>query len=168
MFKKFILAALVAAPMMLSAQSAVKFGMVNPAEIFQVMSETATAQNTLKAASDKYQQQGKALQDELQKKSQELEELEKAKAAQATIEAKTKEAQDLYTRLQNFSQTAQQDLQKQQETLMAPIQQKLQNAIQAVGAKGGYTAILDSATLLYKGNSMEDVSAKVKAELGIK
>ena len=51
---------------------------------------------------------------------------------------------------------------------MAPIQQKLQNAIQAVGAKGGYTAILDSATLLYKGNSMEDVSAKVKAELGIK
>ncbi len=64
MFKKFILAALVAAPMMLSAQSAVKFGMVNPAEIFQVMPETATAQNTLKAASDKYQQQGKALQDE--------------------------------------------------------------------------------------------------------
>ncbi|UKI45182.1 MAG: OmpH family outer membrane protein [Porphyromonadaceae bacterium] len=94
--------------------------------------------------------------------------LKRLKAAQATIEAKTKEAQDLYTRLQNFSQTAQQDLQKQQETLMAPIQQKLQNAIQAVGAKGGYTAILDSATLLYKGNSMEDVSAKVKAELGIK
>ena len=48
MFKKFILAALVAAPMMLSAQNAVKFGMVNPAEIFQVMPETATAQNTLK------------------------------------------------------------------------------------------------------------------------
>ena len=72
MFKKFILAALVAAPMMLSAQNAVKFGMVNPAEIFQVMPETATAQNTLKAASDKYQQQAKALQDELQKKSQEL------------------------------------------------------------------------------------------------
>ena len=94
MFKKFILAALVAAPMMLSAQNAVKFGMVNPAEIFQVMPETATAQNTLKAASDKYQQQAKALQDELQKKSQELEELEKAKADQATIEAKTKEAQD--------------------------------------------------------------------------
>ena len=66
------------------------------------MPETATAQNTLKAASDKYQQQGKALQDELQKKSQELEELEKAKAAQATIEAKTKEAQDLYTRLQKL------------------------------------------------------------------
>ena len=167
MFKKFILAALVAAPMMLSAQNAVKFGMVNPAEIFQVMPETATAQNTLKAASDKYQQQAKALQDELQKKSQELEELEKAKADQATIEAKTKEAQDIYTRYQN-SQTAQQDLQKQQASLMAPIQQKLQNAIQAVGAKGGYTAILDSASLLYKGNALEDVSAKVKAELGIK
>ncbi|UKI44719.1 MAG: OmpH family outer membrane protein [Porphyromonadaceae bacterium] len=74
--------------MMLSAQSAVKFGMVNPAEIFQVMPETATAQNTLKAASDKYQQQGKALQDELQKKSQELEELEKAKSRSSHYRSK--------------------------------------------------------------------------------
>ena len=170
MFKKFILAALVAAPMMLSAQNAVKFGMVNPAEIFQVMPETATAQNTLKAASDKYQQQAKALQDELQKKSQELEELEKAKADQATIEAKTKEAQDIYTRYQNFSQTAQQDLQKQQETLIGPIQAKLQQAIQAVGAENGFTYIFDLSipSIIYHGNGSQDVTPLVKAKLGIK
>ena len=167
MLKKILLAVLVAAPMMLSAQS-LKFGVVNPSEIIPVMPEYATAQNTLKAASDKYQAQGKALQDELQKKAAELQELEKNKAAQATIDAKNKEAEDLYTRLQNFSQTAQQDLQKQQETLFAPIQTKLQNAIQSVGAKGGYSAILDASVLLYKGTGLEDVSAKVKAELGIK
>ena len=70
--------------------------------------------------------------------------------------------------MQTFQQTASADLQKQQETLMAPIQTKLQNAIQSVGAKGGYAAILDSSVLLYKGTQVEDVSAKVKAELGIK
>ena len=108
------------------------------------------------------------LQEELQKKQTELESLMKSKAPDATIEPKQKEFEDLYTRYQNFMQQAQKDIQQQQETLLAPIQQKLVNAIQAVGAEGGYAGILDAATLLYKGNNIEDVSAKVKAKLGIK
>ncbi len=167
MLKKILLAVLVAAPMMLCAQT-LKFAAINPSEIFQVMPETATAQNTLKTASDKYQAQGKTLQDEYAKKLQEFQELQKAKSAEAVLEAKAKEIQDLETRAQNFQQTAAQDLQKQQETLMAPIQQKLMNAIQSVGAKGGYAAIYDSSVMLYRGNQVEDISAKVKAELGIK
>ena len=104
----------------------------------------------------------------MQKKQTELESLMKSKAPDATIEPKQKEFEDLYTRYQNFMQQAQKDIQQQQETLLAPIQQKLVNAIQAVGAEGGYAGILDAATLLYKGNNIEDVSAKVKAKLGIK
>lgn len=165
MFKKILLAVLVAAPLFMSAQ---KFGVVNTSEIFNVMPDVATAGNTLKAAQDKYEAQMKPLQDELQKKQQELIDLQKAKASDATLEAKGKEYQDLQTRLQNFYQTAQQDLQKQQETLMTPIRAKLTNAIQAVGAKGGYTGIFDAMALLYKGTDIEDISAKVKAELGIK
>ena len=168
MLKKILLAVLVAAPLCLSAQT-LKFGTVNSQEIFNVMPEKATAENTLKTASDKYQTELKNLQDAFQKKMTEYETQEKdPKTPQAVKDRHQQELQADYQKIQNFSQTASQDMQKQQETLMAPIQQKLQNAIQAVGAKGGYTAILDSATLLYKGNSMEDVSAKVKAELGIK
>ena len=59
-------------------------------------------------------------------------------------------------------------MQRQQETLFAPIQQKLMNAIQAVGAEGHYAGILDSSSLLYRGDNIEDISAKVKAKLGIK
>ena len=167
MFKKILLAVLVAAPMCLSAQT-LKFGAVSPTEIFNVMPDVATANNTLKQVQDKYEAQAKPLQEELQKKQAEIENLAKNKAAEATLEAKQKEFEDLYTRYQTFMQTAQQDLQKQQETLIAPIQQKLVNAIQAVGAEGGYAGIIDSATLLYRGNNIEDVSAKVKAKLGIK
>ena len=167
MFKKILLAVLVAAPMCLSAQT-LKFGAVSPTEIFNVMPDVATANNTLKQVQDKYEAQAKPLQEELQKKQAEIENLAKNKAAEATLEAKQKEFEDLYTRYQTFMQTAQQDLQKQQETLLAPIQQKLVNAIQAVGAEGGYAGIIDSATLLYRGNNIEDVSAKVKAKLGIK
>lgn len=167
MFKKLFLAVLVTVPMCLSAQS-LKFGAVNPTEIFNVMPDVATANNTLKGVQDKYEAQAKPLQEELQKKQAELETLAKNKAAEATIEAKQKEFEDLYTRYQTFMQTAQQDMQKQQETLLAPIQQKLVNAIQAVGAEGGYAGILDASSLLYKGNNIEDVSAKVKEKLGIK
>ena len=167
MFKKILLAVLVAAPMCLNAQS-LKFGTVNPTEIFNVMPDVATANNTLKQVQEKYEAQAKPLQEELQKKQAEIETLAKNKAPEATLEAKQKEFEDLYTRYQTFMQTAQQDMQKQQETLLAPIQQKLVNAIQAVGAEGGYAGIIDAATLLYKGNNIEDVSAKVKAKLGIK
>lgn len=164
MFKKILFAVLVAAPMMLSAQS-LKFGSLNPSEIMNVMPDVATAQNTLKAASDKYQAQAKTLQDEYNKKLTELDALEKAKS---NTDAKVKEIQDLQVRMQNFQQQASTDLQKQQETLMAPIQQKLMNAIQSVGAKGGYAGIYDAGMMLYRGTQIEDVTAKVKAELGIK
>ena len=167
MFKQFLLAVLVAAPMCLSAQT-LKFGAVNPMEIFNVMPEVATANNTLKGVQEKYAAQAKPLEDELQKKLNEYEELAKNKASEAQLEAKQKEFEDLKTRYDNFRQTAEKDMQQQQETLLAPIQQKLMNAIQAVGAEGGYAGILDSATLLYRGNNIEDVSAKVKAKLNIK
>ena len=167
MFKKFLLAVLVAAPMCLSAQT-LKFGAVNPMEIFNVMPEVATANNTLKGVQEKYAAQAKPLEDELQKKLNEYEELAKNKASEAQLEAKQKEFEDLKTRYDNFRQTAEKDMQQQQETLLAPIQQKSMNAIQAVGAEGGYAGILDSATLLYRGNNIEDVSAKVKAKLNIK
>ena len=167
MFKKILLAVLVAVPMCMSAQT-LKFGAVNPMEIFNVMPEVATANNTLKGVQEKYAAQAKPLEDELQKKLNEYEELAKNKASEAQLEAKQKEFEDLKTRYDNFMQTAQKDMQQQQETLLAPIQQKLMNAIQAVGAEGGYAGILDSATLLYRGNNIEDVSAKVKAKLNIK
>lgn len=167
MFKKVLIAALVALPMCLQAQS-LKFGVLNPSEIVQVMPEYATAQNTLKAASDKYEAQAKTLQEEYNKKLGELETLEKNKADQATMDAKINEIQDLQQRMQTFQQTASKDMQQQQETLMAPIQQKLINAIQAVGGAGGYTGILDGSVLLYKGAQLEDVATKVKAQLGIK
>ena len=115
MFKKILLAVLVAAPMCLSAQT-LKFGTVNPTEIFNVMPDVATANNTLKQVQEKYEAQAKPLQEEFQKKQAEIETLAKNKAPEATLEAKQKEFEDLYTRYQTFMQTAQQDMQKQATT----------------------------------------------------
>lgn len=167
MFKKMILAALVAAPMMLNAQ-AIKLGALNPNQILQVMPETATAKTTLEATQQKYETQAKALQEEFNKKAGEYEQLEKSKASEAVKEAKQKELLDIQQKAETFRQTAMQDIQKQQEQLMAPIEQKLRDAIQQVGAEGGYSAIFYNDVLLYRGASVEDITPKVKAKLGIK
>ena len=170
MFKRFMLLA-VTATMMCFAAQAQKFGYVNTSEIFNVMPEKATAENTLKTVSDKYETEFKNLQDAFQKKMTEYEAADKdASTPQAIKDRHNQELQDDYVKIQNFQQTAAQDLQRQQETLLAPITQKLQNAIQAVGAEGGYTFIFDQAAgaIIYTGTNAEDVSAKVKAKLGIK
>ena len=170
MFKRFMILA-VTATMMCFAAQAQKFGYVNTSEIFNVMPEKATAENTLKQVSDKYETEFKNLQDAFQKKMTDYEAADKdASTPQAIKDRHQQELQDEYMKIQNFQQTASQDLQRQQETLLAPITQKLQNAIQAVGAEGGYTFIFDQAVgaIIYTGTNAEDVSAKVKAKLGIK
>ncbi len=159
------------ATIMCFAAQAQKFGYVNTSEIFNVMPEKATAENTLKTASDKYETEFKNLQDAFQKKMADYEAADKdASTPQAIKDRHNQELQDEYMKIQNFQQTASQDLQRQQDTLLAPITQKLQNAIQAVGAEGGYTFIFDQAAgaIIYTGTNAEDVSAKVKAKLGIK
>ena len=170
MFKRFMLLAIAATTMCLGAQ-AQKFGYINTTEIFNVMPEKATAENTLKNVSDKYETEFKNLQEAFQKKMTEYEAADQDPTTpQAIKDRHNQELQDDYIKIQNFQQTASQDLQRQQETLLAPITQKLQNAIQAVGAEGGYTFIFDQAAgaIVFTGTNAEDVSAKVKAKLGIK
>lgn len=168
MFKKLLLAVLVAAPLCMNAQ---KFGVINTQEIFNVMPEKATAENTLKVAGEKYESEFKNLQAAFQKKAEGYEkEAQDNKTPQAIKDRHMQELQDEYQKIQNFQQTAAQDLQKQQDQLLAPIQTKLQNAIQAVGAEGGYTFIYDLSipSVIYHGTGAEDLTAKVKAKLGIK
>ena len=165
-----MLLAVMATTLCLGAQ-AQKFGYVNTNEIFNVMPDKVTAENSLKQVSDQYEAEFKRLQDAFQKKMTEYEAADQdPNTPQAIKDRHNQELQEEYMKIQNFQQTASQDLQRKQDELIAPITQKLQNAIQAVGAEGGYTFIFDQAagSILYTGANAEDVSAKIKAKLGIK
>ena len=167
MIKRFLLAALVALPMCISAQT-LKFGTVNSQEIFNLMPEKATAETTLQSVAEKYQTELQNLQQEFDKKYKEFQELDPT-TPQSIKDRRMQELQENNQKIQNFQQMAAQDMQKQQETLLAPITDKIQKAIQAVGAEGGYTFIYDLSIpcVVYTGTGAEDVTAKVKAKLGI-
>ena len=51
--------------------------------------------------------------------------------------------------------------------LMAPIQQKIIEAIKKVGDAGGYTYVMEATMMLYSGPSAVDITAQVKKQLGI-
>ena len=86
----------------------------------------------------------------------------------AVRQLKEKELTDLNTRIQEFQQVAQQDLQKKENELLAPIYEKVKATIDEVAKAGGYTVILPGNALIYVDTAqVKDIASDVKAKLGI-
>jgi outer membrane protein len=84
---------------------------------------------------------------------------------------KTKESelQDMYQKIQNFQTAAQQELQKKQDELMAPIVEKLKKAIKDVAETNKFTYIIDDPYLIFiPDDESLNLMPLVKAKLGIK
>lgn len=168
MIKRLLLAVLVALPFSAFAQ---KFGVVDLETVFQAMPETATAQTQLTDASKKYEDEFAKLREEVDKLFADYQNLQKDPSTPDAIkERRLNELQDRDQKVQQFRNTASQDLARLQEQLMAPIQQKIADAVKTVGQEGNFTFIFpnEQALLLYTGSDVTDVTPLVKTKLGIK
>ncbi len=159
--KKIIILMMLFAPLAVMAQ---KFGHVDTQSIMQTLPEIAKVNGELQAIAQQYENDLKAMQEELQRKS---EEYEKAKATMAPTKQKETETSlaEMYQKIQQTYAQNQQEMQKKQQEMMAPIYQKVQTAIQNVGKAGQYTYIFEQGAALYIGTGSKDVTAEVKAEL---
>lgn len=146
--------------------NAQKIGYISADEIIQLMPEAATVQSQL----DQYQQ---SLYQNAQEKQQALNDaIQKFLKDSATLSASMKEVRrnDLQKQQQELAGESQriQDLfaQKRQE-LSAPIQKKLQDAIEAVAKENSYTYIMPKEALIVMppGN---DIGPLVIKKLGLK
>lgn len=164
MVKKLLLAIFIALPAISFAQ---KFAIVNTQTIMQELPDVKDAQTQLETASKKYDEEFKNLQSEMQKKYEEFQKAQEEKAPQTILDRRTSELQELDQKIQQFRQTASEDLQRQQEQLIAPVRQKVFTAIQSVGAEGNFTFIFENVVPLYTGSDVVDVTPLVKAKLGI-
>lgn len=160
---KLILMLMLFAPMSMFAQ---KFGHLNSQQVMNDMPEFVKARGEIEATAKQYENDLKAMQDELQRKA---EEYEKTKSTMNAT--KQKETEDELMKLNEKIRTAYNDnsqaLQKAQQEKMQPITAKLVNAIQAVGKAGNYVYIMDvTSGIPYISQTLsEDVTSKVKAEL---
>ncbi len=164
MIKKILLAILIAIPFCSHAQ---KFGLVNSQEIIEALPETATMKTQLETASKKYEEEYSKLQEEFKKKYTDYQQLEET-TPDAIKERRLQEMQELDNKIQEFRQTASQDLERQQTQLLAPIQEKIMTAIKAVGDEGGFTFIFENLLPVYSGTTVVDCTPLVKAKLDIK
>ena len=149
----------------MNAQEA-KIAFVNAGEIFTMMPEFKDMQKKMEDLNAKYKTELETMNSEYQKKYSDF--IAQQDSLTENIKVRRmQEVQDMQQRIDNFVQVAQQDVAKQQQDLMTPIQQKLQDAIKAVGAEQGYTYIIDPQVLLYTGPNAIDATSLVKAKLGL-
>ena len=145
----------------------VKIAFVNTQEVFMALPEVADMQKKLEDLNAKYKKELATMQGEYQKKYSDF--IAQQDSLTENIKVRRmQEVQDMQQRMDNFVQVAQQDVAKQQQDLLTPIQQKIQDAIKAVGAEKGYTYIIDPQVLLYQGSNAIDATQFVKAKLGLK
>lgn len=160
--KKVLIMLLMMAPMATFAQ---KFGHVDVQAIVTSLPEYTRAEGELKAKAQELENELKGMQDEIQRK---LDEYEKTKSTmnQTKQQETEKNINDLMQKYQQAQQDNAQKFQQLQQEKMAPIQQKLNTAIENVGKNGGYVYIVQAQSLLYISSTLsKDVTADVKAEI---
>jgi outer membrane protein len=162
----FISALLIAGPVVL-AQS-MKFGHIHSQQLLSIMPEREAAQKTLQREAQKLGEELESLNVEYNNK------LQNYMAAQDTLsnvvrQLRERELRELMTRIQEFQEGAQQDLQQREMELVQPIFEKIEKTISEVARERGYIYVfdLDANSVLYFSDESEDVLPFVKEKLGI-
>ena len=170
MIKKILFAVVICIAAVSANAQTFKFGNINMGEVFDAMPERAQVQKELEDLQAKYEAEITKMGEEYQNKVSsflaEQETLEKNIA-----EARAQEIDQLQQRINNFREMAGRDISTQQQQKVAPIIEKINKAVQAVGEKNGFTYIFDLSQgniLFVSPTQCVDCLPLVKAELGIK
>lgn len=166
--KKFLtILALVALTAPGSVAQSTKLGHIDRQALMLMLPERKDAETKMQAFAKTLEERLKAMRTEYQTK------LEKANADAATMtntekEVVMRELQELEGRIVDAQEKAQEDLQKQEQELLAPMVERTNKAISEVAAAGNFTYIFDTSTgmVLYYDKG-EDILPAVKAKLGI-
>lgn len=165
--KRIALVFLAAFLLPLAAWAQQKIGVVNTQEIIGSLQEVKAAEARISELDKKYSAELQAMQDEYQRKAEAYIK-EQPKLSEAISKSRQQELVDLQNRIQQSAKVMQQDMERQQQTLMAPVQQKVLDAIKKVGDEKGLAYVCESAVMLYVGSNSVDITADVKAKLGVK
>ena len=143
-----------------------KFGHVNIQKLVGELPEKLAADKNLQEEAQKLESNLQVMREELDTKYTDY--MEKRDTLPELIRAtKEKEIQEIQQRLQTFQVAATQDLQKKEQQLLQPIIEKVQKAIDEVGAENGFIYIFDvsSRVVIYHSEKSVDVEELVKAKI---
>jgi len=154
----------VAATSFVNAQS--KVAHIDVSQLLASMPEMKSAEAELKKLSETYQADIQASMTELRNKFTQYQN-EAASKSKEENDKRAVELQGMEKTVGEFQQNAQQEIQKKQAELFAPISEKAKAAIEKVAAAQGFDYVIDAQTgsglIVARG---KDLLADVKKELG--
>lgn len=146
-----------------------KFGYINSQLIMSEMSQVKEMNANLESLQKVLQKKGQDMVKNLQSDFQAVQvKVERGELSPQQQETEAKRLEDEQKKIGDFEKDMQQQLAKKQQTLMTPILEKVNKAIEDVAKENGYTMIFDSsAGVLLYAEEEADLSAQVKAKLGL-
>lgn len=150
-----------------NAQAGGKIGYISLQELIPSMPEYKKADTALNDYQNALGQNFEDMKREYYEKDSSLQSKDTLKLTKAQLEIKRREVSELLVKLQGWQQQAQQLYQQKQQELIAPIQKKAIEAVNAVAKEHGYSYVLSKEALLVSPPA-EDMLPLVKAKLGIK
>ena len=153
----------------LSQAQNLKFGHINNSELINLMSERDSALVKLMAYENDLRETLDGMGTEYNNKVNEYQR-KRNEWAPVVIETKERELTELGQRMQQFQQTAQQEMAQMQQELMNPVFEKAQNAITKVAKANNLVYVFDTSVgaLIYFDEAVSlNLLPLAKKELGI-
>lgn len=169
-FISILLVAVIFSAFTVNAQQKLKIGHINSQELLSLMPESDSAQKKLETLANDHQLVLEEMSVEFNKKFEAYRvALDAGKLSDLARASKEAELEDLQTRIQQFEQTAQQDLQQKRVEIFTPVQEKALNAVNEVAEENGFTYIFDTGmgAVVYTSPDSQDILPLVKAKLGL-
>jgi outer membrane protein len=150
------------------AQSTLKIGHINSQELILAMPENDSAQVKIEKVAKDLQNQFQTIQNEYTNKYKDFMS-KKDSYSELIRQTKSSELQEIEQWIQQFQQTAEQELQSQRLNIYKPVLDKANNAISQVAKSNGFTYILDLAQggVIYYDETSTDILPLVKQKLGL-
>lgn len=145
-----------------------KFGHINSQELLATLPERSAAEEQLKKHATMLENQQKTMNEDLNKKYADYL-AERETLSDLVRQTREKEIQNLQQNIQVFSNQAMIELQEKEKSLITPIIEKVQKAIQEVGKENGFVYIFDlsNRTVVYHSTKSVDITPLVRKKLGL-
>ncbi|MDR1524296.1 MAG: OmpH family outer membrane protein [Tannerella sp.] len=164
--KNLIVSVLLLLPLGLAAQE-MKIAVVNVQDVFNLLPELSDVEREMSTFAKQYQDAMKGMEDDYNRKFADLTAQNDSLTENIRM-LRMQEIEGIRTRMENFAPMAREEIDKKQNELIAPLNEKIQKAIKEVSDENGYTYVLHPQTIIYSGSNAIDATDKVKAKLGLK
>ena len=155
-----------------SAQAQMKVGYTNVDYVLSQLPDSKQIESDLKTYRSQLENSLKAKYSDFEGKAKDYQ-ANGEKMSEVIRKDKEKELQNLQASIQEFEKNSEESLQKKQQTLLAPVLEKIQKAIKEVAKENGYTYVFNSdagygtTPILLHAPEEDNVSNLVLKKMGV-